>query len=109
VFTHDRKFDEPALKAALAGPAGYVGALGSRRTQADRAERLREAGVPEEQLARLAAPCGLDLGARTPSETALSILAEIVALRAGREGGRLEAGSGSIRGRAGGEQEPAPQ
>ncbi len=108
VFTHDRKFDEPALKAALAGPAGYVGALGSRRTQADRAERLREAGVPEEQIERMAAPCGLDLGARTPSETALSILAEIVALRAGREGGRLESGSGSIRGRAAGSEQETP-
>lgn len=99
VFTHDRKFDEPALKVALAGGAGYVGAMGSRRTQADRAERLREAGVGEEQLSRLAAPCGLDIGARTPSETALSILAEIVARRAGRGGGLLAETSGSIRGR----------
>ncbi len=100
VFTHDRKFDEPALKQALAGDAGYVGAMGSRQTQADRAERLREAGVTEEQLSRLAAPCGLDLGARTPSETALSILGEIVALRSGRGARRLVETSGSIRGRA---------
>lgn len=100
VFTHDPKFDEPALKVALASGAGYVGAMGSRRTQADRAERLRAIGVSEEQLKRLAAPCGLDFGARTPSETALSILGEIVALRAGREGQRLVDTDGSIRGRA---------
>lgn len=110
VFTHDRKFDEPALKVALASEAGYVGAMGSRRTQADRLERLREAGVTEEQLGRLAAPCGLDFGARTPSETALSILGEIVALRAGRSGKRLVEASGSIRGRddASATPEPAP-
>jgi xanthine dehydrogenase accessory factor len=96
VFTHDPKFDEPALVAALASGAGYIGALGSRRTHADREERLRAAGVPEEELARISSPCGLDLGARTPAETAISILAEILALRARRNAGRLTHGSGSI-------------
>jgi xanthine dehydrogenase accessory factor len=96
VFTHDPKFDEPALLAALRSDAGYVGALGSRRTQAERVERLRAAGVSEEELGRLHAPCGLDLGARTPEETAVSILAEVVAARTGRGGERLTEGSGPI-------------
>jgi xanthine dehydrogenase accessory factor len=109
VFTHDRKFDEPALKVALSGAAGYVGAMGSRRTQADRADRLREGGVSEAELERLAAPCGLDIGARTPSETALSILAEIVALRADRGGQRLVDASGSIRGRVAAPELPGSQ
>lgn len=89
VFTHDPKFDEPALLAALDSGAGYIGALGSRKTQADREKRLREAGVNEERLAEIHAPCGLDLGARTPEETAISILAEIVLSRTGRSGDRL--------------------
>lgn len=89
VFTHDPKFDEPALTAALATGAGYIGAMGSRRTQEVRMERLREAGIAEDQLARLSAPCGLDIGARTPTETAVSILAEVIAHRAGRAGDRL--------------------
>jgi xanthine dehydrogenase accessory factor len=89
VFTHDPKFDEPALIAALATDAGYIGALGSRRTQQQRLERLREAGVDEDGLTRIAAPCGLDIGARTPAETAVSILAEVIAERTGRRGGRL--------------------
>lgn len=96
VFTHDPKFDEPALLAALRSGAGYVGALGSRRTQAERAERLRAAGIAAEDLARLHAPCGLDLGARTPEETAVSILAEVVAARTGRGGERLTVTSGPI-------------
>jgi xanthine dehydrogenase accessory factor len=96
VFTHDPKFDEPALLAALASDAGYVGALGSRTTTEDRAERLREAGVAEEQLARVFAPCGLDIGGRTPEETAISVLAEIIAVRAGRAGAPLRETSGTI-------------
>jgi xanthine dehydrogenase accessory factor len=96
VFTHDPKFDEPALLAALASGAGYIGALGSRRTHADRTRRLREAGVTEEELARINSPCGLDVGARTPAETAIAVLAEILALRAGRVGGRLAEAQGPI-------------
>jgi xanthine dehydrogenase accessory factor len=96
VFTHDPKFDEPALTAALASGAGYVGALGSRRTQERRAERLREAGLDEEAIAGIHAPCGLDVGARTPSETAISILAEVIAVRTGRSGESLRETSGPI-------------
>src|SRR4051812_21538118 len=96
VFTHDSKFDEPALLAALESGAGYIGALGSRRTHTDREERLREAGVGEDDLRRISAPCGLDVGARTPSETAIAILGEILALRAGRAGGRLAEAAGPI-------------
>ena len=96
VFTHDPKFDEPALIAALESDAGYIGALGSRRTQADREERLRARGVAEEELARISSPCGLDVGARTPAETAIAVLGEILALRAGRRGGRLADASGPI-------------
>jgi len=84
VLTHDAKFDVPALTAALATSAGYVGAMGSRRTHADRLARLREAGVDEADLARVRAPIGLDIGARTPEETAVSICAEIIADRTGR-------------------------
>jgi xanthine dehydrogenase accessory factor len=89
VLTHDDKFDLPALKAALATEAFYVGALGSRRNQERRRERLLEAGVDEAELGRISGPCGLDLGAESPPETALAILAEIVATRNEREGGRL--------------------
>jgi xanthine dehydrogenase accessory factor len=96
VFTHDAKFDEPALMAALATDAGYIGALGSRRTHRERTARLREAGVDEAQLERIAAPCGLDIGARTPAETAVSILAEVIARRAGRAGEPLSETDGSI-------------
>ncbi|MFN0154122.1 MAG: XdhC family protein [Gaiella sp.] len=90
VLTHDDKFDEPALIAALDTEACYVGALGSRRNQERRRERLLEAGVAEEQIDRIMGPCGLDLGADTQAETALSILAEILAVRAGRSGGHLK-------------------
>ena len=99
VFTHDPKFDEPALTAALDSGAGYVGALGSRRTHAEREERLRAAGIGEDDLRRISSPCGLDVGARTPAETAVAVLAEILALRAGREGGRLAETSGPIHSR----------
>ncbi len=96
VLTHEDRWDVPALAGALASNAFYVGALGSRRTQARRREQLLETGVSEEQLDRLCGPAGLDLGAGTPGETALSILAEILAVRAGREGGRLRASSERI-------------
>ena len=89
VLTHDDKFDEPALLAALRTEAFYIGALGSRRNQERRRERLLEAGASEEDLARISGPCGLDIGADTQSETALSILAEALAVRAGRDGGPL--------------------
>ncbi|MFI6693042.1 XdhC family protein [Streptomyces sp. NPDC050433] len=79
VLTHDARFDIPLLHQALGLPVGYVGAMGSRRTHEDRLERLREAGVPQEHLARLYSPIGLDLGAHTPEETAISIGAEIIA------------------------------
>ncbi|HWQ02238.1 MAG TPA: XdhC family protein [Gaiellaceae bacterium] len=90
VLTHDDKFDEPALKGALETEAFYIGALGSRRNQERRRERLLEAGVSEDALDRISGPCGLDIGADSQSETALSILAEILAVRAGREGGSLK-------------------
>lgn len=86
VLTHDAKFDVPLLRLALRLPVAYVGAMGSRRTHLDRNRRLREVGVSERELARLRSPVGLDLGARTPEETALSIAAEIVADRRGGSG-----------------------
>ncbi|MEU1452547.1 XdhC family protein [Streptomyces avermitilis] len=86
VLTHDAKFDVPLLKLALRLPVAYVGAMGSRRTHLDRNDRLRAVGVTELELARLRSPIGLDLGARTPEETALSIAAEIVAGRRGGSG-----------------------
>ena len=89
VLTHDDKFDEPALIAALDTEAFYIGALGSRRNQERRRERLLEAGVSEEKLARIQGPCGLDIGADTQAETALSILGEVLAVRAERSGGPL--------------------
>lgn len=96
VLTHEDKFDVPALAGALETEAFYIGALGSRRNQARRRERLLEAGVPEERLERIAGPAGLDIGADTPAETALSILAEILARRAGRDGGPLKEAKGRI-------------
>ncbi len=89
VLTHDEKFDIPALATALRTDAFYVGALGSRRAQAKRREKLLEAGLTDAQLDRLRGPAGLDVGAESPAETAVSILAEILALRAGRLGGPL--------------------
>jgi xanthine dehydrogenase accessory factor len=97
VFSHDPKLDVPALMAAFRTQAGYIGALGSRKTTADREVRLREAGATDEDLARVYAPCGLDIGASTVEETAIAVLAEIVATRAGRSGVPLREAEGSIR------------
>jgi xanthine dehydrogenase accessory factor len=97
VFTHDPKLDVPALTAAFRTDAGYIGALGSRKTTADREVRLREAGATEADIARVHAPCGLDIGASTVEETAIAVLAEIVASRAGRSGVPLREAEGSIR------------
>jgi xanthine dehydrogenase accessory factor len=96
VLTHDDKFDIPALAAALRSQAFYVGALGSRRAQSKRRERLLEAGLAEADLERLRGPAGLDIGAESPGETAVSILAEALALRAGRLGGPLREAAGRI-------------
>ena len=96
VLTHDEKFDVPALVGALATDAFYIGALGSRRNQERRRERLLEAGVEEGQLERISGPCGLDIGADTPAETALSIMGEILAKRARRSGGPLAEAKGRI-------------
>jgi xanthine dehydrogenase accessory factor len=96
VLTHDDRFDIPALQGALASEAFYVGALGSRGNQERRRERLREAGVEDADIDRISGPCGLDIGAGSPSETAVSILAEILARRAGRDGGPLKGAGGRI-------------
>ncbi|WP_055716537.1 XdhC family protein [Streptomyces torulosus] len=96
VLTHDPKFDVPLLEVALRRPAAYIGAMGSRRTHDDRMRRLREAGLDDAELARLRSPVGLDLGARTPEEVAVSVAAEIVALRWGGSGAPLTATSGVI-------------
>jgi xanthine dehydrogenase accessory factor len=96
VFTHDPKFDEPAVIGALATEAGYIGALGSRKTTADRHRRLLEAGVEAAELDRIHAPCGLDIGSTTPEEVAISVLAEVIAERAGRGGAPLRDGSAPI-------------
>ena len=96
VLTHEDRFDVPALKGSLDTEAYYIGALGSRRNQERRRERLLAEGLDEEAFERIAGPSGLDLGASTPAETAVSILAEILAVRAGREGGRLKTASGRI-------------
>jgi xanthine dehydrogenase accessory factor len=96
VLTHEERLDVPALISALPSEAFYVGAIGSRRTQAKRRQRLLEAGLGERELERLAGPAGLDLGAHTPAEMAVSILGEVLAVRAGRSGGRLAESSGPI-------------
>ena len=96
VLTHDPKFDVPVLEVALRTPAGYVGAMGSRRTHEDRLERLRAAGLTELELSRLRSPIGLDLGARTPEETAVSIAAELIQLRWGGTGQALTSTEGRI-------------
>jgi xanthine dehydrogenase accessory factor len=102
ILSHDPKFDEPALVGTLNTPAAYIGAIGSRKTNEDRRQRLAEAGMSPEQIARMRAPIGLDIGAATPEEMAISILGEIIALRRGRPGGALTYASGRIRG----EREP---
>ena len=96
VLTHDPKFDVPVLQVALRTPAGYIGAMGSRRTHEDRLERLRAVGLTEEELSRLRSPIGLDLGARTPEETAVSIAAELIQLRWGGSGHALTHTEGRI-------------
>jgi xanthine dehydrogenase accessory factor len=101
VLTHDPKFDVPLLQLALRMPLAYVGAMGSRRTNEDRNERLRELGLTDDELARLHAPIGLDVGARTPEETAVSVAAEIIALRWGGTGTQLRALDGPIHHEAG--------
>jgi xanthine dehydrogenase accessory factor len=96
VLTHDPKFDVPAVISALATDAGYIGAMGSRRTTADRNRRLVDEGVPAERLERVMAPIGLDIGARTPEETAISVCAEIIALSSGRMAPSLRDSEGDI-------------
>jgi xanthine dehydrogenase accessory factor len=96
VLTHDPKFDAPVLEVALRMPLAYVGAMGSRRTHDDRLARLRELGITDEELSRLASPVGLDLGARTPEETAISVAAEIIAAQWGGSGERLTELAGRI-------------
>jgi xanthine dehydrogenase accessory factor len=96
ILTHDPKFDVPAVIGALATKVGYIGVMGSRKTHAKRVERLREAGVTDHELARLMSPIGLDIGARTPEETAISICGEIIARRTGRGAPSLRDGEGPI-------------
>ncbi|MGN6485944.1 MAG: XdhC family protein [Thermomicrobiales bacterium] len=97
VLTHDPKFDEPAILGALATDAIYIGAIGSRKTNEERRARLLAAGVSEDQIARLRGPIGLDLGGGTPEEMALSIAAEMIAVKNGRSGGSLRQTTGRIR------------
>ncbi len=96
VLTHDPKFDIPALRSAVRTSAGYIGAMGSRRTHRDRIRRLKEISMDPADIARISSPVGLDIGANTPEETAISIFAEIIALRSGRQGGRLTGGDRPI-------------
>lgn len=98
VLTHDPKFDVPAIVAALKTDVGYLGAMGSRRTHADRVERLRSVGVSDDDLNRVMGPIGIDIGARTPEETAISICAEIIALRTGKTAAHLRDTAGPIHG-----------
>jgi xanthine dehydrogenase accessory factor len=96
VLTHDPKFDVPAIKAAVTTNVGYLGAMGSRKTHNTRSERLREAGLTQTEIDRVMGPIGIDIGARTPEETAISIVAEIIALRTGRAVASLRDGDGPI-------------
>lgn len=96
VLTHDNKFDVPAVARALETRVGYIGVMGSRKTHDGRTQRLREAGIDEQALARLRSPIGIDIGGRTPEETAVSICAEIIALRSGRKVSALRDTEGPI-------------
>jgi xanthine dehydrogenase accessory factor len=96
VLTHDHKFDVPAIAAGVRTKVGYLGAMGSRRTHESRITRLREAGVTDGEIARVLSPIGLDVGARTPEETAISICAEVIALRTGRPSQSLRDTDGPI-------------
>jgi xanthine dehydrogenase accessory factor len=96
VLTHDHKFDIPALLVALSTKVGYLGAMGSRATHEGRIERLRSEGVGPEEIRRIMAPIGLDIGARTPEETAVSICAEIISMRTGASAPSLRDGAGPI-------------
>jgi xanthine dehydrogenase accessory factor len=98
VLTHDNKFDVPAITSALQTKVGYIGVMGSRKTHENRTERLIEAGVTNEEFKRIMSPIGLDLGARTPEETAISICAEIISMRTGRTAPHLKIGEGPIHG-----------
>ena len=98
ILTHDPKFDVPAVQGALSTRVGYIGVMGSRRTHERRMERLHAVGVTDEAAARLMSPIGLDLGARTPEETAISICAEIIARRTGRVAPSLRDAAGPIHG-----------
>jgi xanthine dehydrogenase accessory factor len=89
VLTHEPRFDDPTLRALLGSQVAYIGAMGSRRAHGERLERLRQDGYGEDQLARINGPIGLDIGAKSPEETAVSIMAEVIASRHGRRGGRL--------------------
>ena len=99
VCTHDPKFDEPALEAALATPAGFIGALGSRTTSADRCERLRARGITEAALQRINSPVGLDLGGASPAETAVSVVAQVSAVTRGRSAAPLRDTAGPLQAR----------
>ena len=98
ILTHDNKFDVPAVLASLKTKVGYIGVMGSRRTHEDRLQRLKESGVSEEEVTRLRSPIGMDLGARTPEETAISIVSEIIALRTKRPMYALKDTAGPIHG-----------
>lgn len=98
ILSHDPKFDEPALLGALKTNARYIGAVGSRKTNQERRERLKAAGVSDEQIARIHGPIGLNIGGSTPEEMAISILAEIIAVTHGRDGRSLSSVQGAIRG-----------
>lgn len=100
ILSHDPKFDEPAILGALNTNAAYIGTVGSRKTNEDRRERLRAAGVSEEQIARLHGPIGLNIGGKSPEEMAISILAEMIAIQNGRDGAMLKSSTGSITGAA---------
>lgn len=98
ILTHDNKFDVPAVLASLKTKVGYIGVMGSRRTHEDRLQRLKESGVSEEEITRLRSPIGMDLGARTPEETAISVVSEIIALRTKRPMHALKDTAGPIHG-----------